>query len=383
MDRHDITGRRVLFVDCAPFTGGAQNSLITLVEGLAARGWQNAVLTADRSPGGVCVRCREMGCAVHELDTRHWRLSPAGVLRFAYDRLTAGRAIAAAARLHAPCLVHANTVRAALLVPGALAREIPLVVHDRDLRLPRGALRPIRRGGRRVIAISRCVAHKWQAEAPGIPVDIVGNGFDLVAIRASAPHPEGRRGVDGPLLALVADLVPWKNHALFLEALAQLRRNGAPFGAVIVGRKRSREAHSYLADLRQQAADLGLDDRVRFVTDAGTALPWLAASDVVVSAAVDEPFGRTVVEALALGKPVVAIHGGGPEEILENCAAGTLVGDSAAHLADSIARWLDPETRLAAMAAARERSDQYAAARMVDQVCESYRKTLEAAGSVL
>ena len=91
-------------------------------------------------------------------------------------------------------------------------------------------------------------------------------------------------------------------------------------------------------------------------------LPLVASLDAVIHAAVEpEPFGRVVLEAMALGRPVVATNLGGPLEIIEDGVSGFLVraGDPPAMAEKIIALLADPalreKLRAGALAQARER----------------------------
>jgi len=360
-----------MVVDCAPFTGGAQRSLLTLLHGVAARGWSPAVLSADHTPGGLLESCRGAGWPVRELRTAHWQRSAAGMARYAWDRLAVRRPILIAARRWQPALIHANGIRAGLLVPRALGRQAPLVLHDRDLRVPDLALRLLAPRLAEVIAISQAVAVKWAA-FPEVPLRVIPNGFDLAPMAATTPVSDPALAAARLRVVMVADMVPWKRHGAFLEALALASREQDGLVGVLVGRVHGHADAGYLQRLRVRAADLGVDGRLIVVTDATSALPWLAAADVVVSAAVEEPFGRTIVEALALGRPVVAVQAAGPSEILAGCQAATLTGPTPADLAAGILQWREPSRRAAAARAARAWAGRYDQSRMADAVCALY-----------
>ena len=98
---------------------------------------------------------------------------------------------------------------------------------------------------------------------------------------------------------------------------------------------------SYPDDLRRLAADLGIADRVHFAGHQADVHPWYDALDVVVHASFGEPFGLVLVEAMALGKPLVATKLGGPLEIVEDGTSGLLVppGDPE-RLAEAVERIL-------------------------------------------
>jgi len=113
----------------------------------------------------------------------------------------------------------------------------------------------------------------------------------------------------------------------------------------------------YFEELKRNAISLGLADRVRF-TGFRTDVPRLmAACDVVChTSRVPEPFGLVVLEAMVLGRPVVATEGGGPSEIIASDADGILVPpeDPGALARAMIALIDDPERRRTLGARGRE-----------------------------
>ena len=367
-----VSPQRILYLDCAPFTGGAQESLWTLMAEVGARGWEPVLVSADQGEQGLLARGRALGWRVYPLRASHWRANLAGAVRLALERGAAGRVIRQALAETTPALIHGNGVRSGLLLPRRRGEPLPVLLHDRDLRVPRLAVRWLAPRVGHVLAISRGVAAKWERWVPAPRLHVIPNGFDLERLAASRPA----AGLAAPGVrswaVLVADLEPWKRHDVFLEAVALAARPEVGLGALLVGRARTPAASLYLESLRELAAALGIAARVRFVNDAASAWPWLAAADIAVSAATAEPFGRTVIEALALGKPVVAVDACGPAEILAGCPAATLCAPNAADLAAGLREWLEPARRAAASAPARAWAARYGREPMVDAVCALY-----------
>jgi glycosyltransferase involved in cell wall biosynthesis len=79
-----------------------------------------------------------------------------------------------------------------------------------------------------------------------------------------------------------------------------------------------------LADLRRLVDALGLTAAVRFTGERADVPDILAAVDALLAPSVGEPFGRTVIEAMAMGTPVIASDDGGPAEIVEHRVTGLL-----------------------------------------------------------
>jgi glycosyltransferase involved in cell wall biosynthesis len=213
--------------------------------------------------------------------------------------------------------------------------------------------------GERVIAISGFIANLVEDRHLGETdiLRIIPRGADLrhfdpalvEPARAAALRAAWGVAADAPLLLLPARLTRWKGQTVLVEAMARVP---PPAVAVLVGEGDLR------GELQRLIAARGLAGRVLLpghVEDMPTAY---AAADVVLHASTKpEAFGRTVVEAGAMARPVIASDLGAPRETVSPPTTGWLVppGDPAA-LADTILRALaEPPGRRAAMgAAARE-----------------------------
>jgi len=148
-------------------------------------------------------------------------------------------------------------------------------------------------------------------------------------------------------VVLPGRLTSWKGHAVLLDAIARLRRPDVM--CVLVGSDQGR--HRYAIDLESQARRLGIADRLRLVGQCDDMPAALALSDVVVHASTRaEAFGRVVIEAQAMGRPVIASDLGGPVETVRHNETGWRVrpNDPSA-LAEAIGTALDlePADRLA------------------------------------
>lgn len=114
---------------------------------------------------------------------------------------------------------------------------------------------------------------------------------------------------------------------------------------------------SYPRRLQEIAGELGLGDAVRFLGEREEVPEILRASDVALLPSWEEPFGRVVVEAMAMGVPVVATAIGGPAEIIRDGVDGVLVAPRQPEaLAAAITRLLDDEPRRRAIGAASQRA---------------------------
>jgi glycosyltransferase involved in cell wall biosynthesis len=182
----------------------------------------------------------------------------------------------------------------------------------------------------------------------GVPesrVSVAYPPIDLTAFDPARSSSLSRQdiGVDTsvPCFGIIGLLAEWKGHPIFLQAACDVFASIPAAQAFIVGATHS-ENPWYRDELERIASDLGIRDRVRFLGFRDDVPEILRLLDVVVHASVSpEPFGRVIVEAMAMKKPVIASNAGGPAEIIEHGRTGILVppGDSHA-LAEEIVRLL-------------------------------------------
>jgi len=129
----------------------------------------------------------------------------------------------------------------------------------------------------------------------------------LIALQADLALVDRGTARVGPTFLMVGRLAPNKGHLQLLEALARYRRRFRPDASLVVVGKRDSRLSRYSARIDERVAKLGLGDAVRFVEDASEAelkAAYLGA-DALVMASEHEGFCVPLVEAMALGVPVV------------------------------------------------------------------------------
>ncbi|MGV8174368.1 MAG: glycosyltransferase family 4 protein [Methanothrix sp.] len=126
---------------------------------------------------------------------------------------------------------------------------------------------------------------------------------------------------NSPLAVLIATSVKDKGQEDFLKAAQIVSRSlpDAKFAIIGGGNK------SYIEELNSLTLLLGIDKKVFFVDFMEDITPVYSALDVLVCASMKETFGRTIVEAMLAGKPVVSTRCGGPEEIVIDGVTGLLI----------------------------------------------------------
>ena len=151
-------------------------------------------------------------------------------------------------------------------------------------------------------------------------IRVIHNGVDLSRFddRAAGQRLREQLRIDDsvPVISFVARMVPQKGYEVFFEALAGLRAAGYRFKALVAGDTTLLEGggDAYRAQIASLVDLLGLHDSVLLLGARKDVPAIMNASDVFVLASLKEPFGTTVIEAMAAAKPVVCSDLAGPRE---------------------------------------------------------------------
>jgi glycosyltransferase involved in cell wall biosynthesis len=333
-------------------SGGVERGTLEIAEAQIAAGFRAIVASA----GG------EMVPALEALGARHITLPLTAKSPWAIWRNAA--ALAGLARAEGVALIHARSrapAWSALIAARRLGLPFVTTYHGAYNEGVPGKrfYNSVMARGDRVIAISHFIADLIrtrhgvaEARLRVIPRGVDPRRFDpalvsperLAALRAAWGLPEGR-----PIIMLPARVTRWKGQMVLVEAMARLP--GDSF-ALLVGDAEERPA--FQAELLARIESLGLKDRVRLVGHATDMPAALLLADVVVHASTDaEAFGRTVIEAQAMARPVIASDLGAPRETVAEGITGWRIppGDAAA-LADAIGKALAlPSAESAALGA--------------------------------
>lgn len=201
---------------------------------------------------------------------------------------------------------------------------------------------------------------------------VIHNGVDLNTF-----HPGSTPRPNEPYLFAYGRFVPEKGFDVLISALALVGNGAGAPRLVIAG------DGPVGAELRKQAKDLALADRVDFVgrVTASAAAQWIRGALVAVAPSRKEAFGLTALEAMAAGAPLVVSQVGGvPEFVRDGVDALTVPAGDPAALASAIARLLeDKSLRRCLSASAVSRAQEYGVGRMVDAYLDLYEQTITAA----
>jgi glycosyltransferase involved in cell wall biosynthesis len=230
-----------------------------------------------------------------------------------------------------------------------------------------------------------------RARAPRARIEVVHNPVDLARWdperidRAEARARLGVAGTRAVLLGVVAQLSPWKGQDTAIEALRLLVREGLDAHLLLIGsakfvaRSTRFDNEAYVAGLRAEVARAGLEDRVDWLGERDDVPELVRALDILLLPSREEPFGRALIEAMALRIPVIATSVGGPPEIVDDGEQGYLLAPEQPQAwAQAIARIAgNPPLAQAMGRAGRERVERaFSAERHAAKVLEAYERAL-------
>jgi glycosyltransferase involved in cell wall biosynthesis len=343
----------VLVVSHAVQVWGAQLRLLDLAPPLAERGVRLTLAADAASPVARAWVARGLPLEPLVLPEHRSLRRPDGRRAGPGQLLSEARAVAvSAARVARTArgfdVVLSFSLHAHLEVAlGARLARTPVVVEVVDIVVPgfgRRLLRAASALATLTTANSAATASTLWPRAADVVV--VHPGVDVDRFSPGPADPEVRAalgGVDGrPLVGIVGRVDPEKGVDVLARALARATGPAREAGLAVVGDVAVGVPSSGAA-VRADAERL-LGDRVRFVGRRDDVPAVHRALDVLVNASVAEPFGRSVLEAMASGTPVVATRSGGIPEFVEDGVTGVLVppGDDRA-LADALDRVLGNE----------------------------------------
>jgi len=205
------------------------------------------------------------------------------------------------------------------------------------------------------IALSRGVAATFERMVPAIGgrIEVVPNVGLPLESQVSETLPSERGGETPYVLVSCGRLAPQKDYPTLLRAVAMLRGR-VDVRLDVLGEGKLRES------LVQLSRDLEIDDRVRWLGFQRDPYAHMRRADIFVLSSRWEGFGNVIVEAMAMGTPVISTdcpHG--PGEIITHGKTGLLVSpaDSGA-MADAIEMLVRDRTRRASLGAAGQRRAQ-------------------------
>jgi glycosyltransferase involved in cell wall biosynthesis len=312
--------------------GGSSENTVSIIEELQRFGYASTLVLGPQSEGPTVEDARRRGCRIVELDGMVREVSP-------------GRDLAAVLQLYRlfrrerPAIVHTHTSKAGFVGRfAAWLAGVPAVIHQPHGHIfygywsrPRTAM---------FVTLERIAAHWTDTMVALTPREIeehlergigraeqyavVPSGVPTRALRegaASRAEARTRLGLpdDAYVVIGIGRLVPIKGFDLLVEALGELVTQVPEAHVVLIGDGVERGA------LEARAAALGVTDRLHILGTVTDVVGLLPAADVLAAPSRNEGMGRVLVEAMALGLPVVGTRVGGIGDVILDGECGLLV----------------------------------------------------------
>jgi L-malate glycosyltransferase len=333
---------KVLFYNHTGMVSGAERVLLMILNGIDRQRYEPVVVCPAESrmmelAGQAGIRTR----ATEELRARFtWRLDKAAQYLFSfYQVIRNTRRIVIE---EAPAFIHANSIRAGLVMTAAtLGLDVPVIWHAHDI-LPRHPLSTAVRifaaltSRNHILAVSHAVASRFRGIVlrplkHRVPITVIHNSVDLGRFY---PDPDANPvirqrlnvGATQPLIGIIGQLTARKGQLELIDAFSHIvRENHDDALLLIVGSALFNRDEDYAQALRRRTAELDLEERVRFLGSRDDVPELVRALDVSVVNSHEEPFGLTVLEALASGTATISTNVGGTPEMIDHLSNGILV----------------------------------------------------------
>ncbi len=333
-----VNRKRILFVDhVSKVLGGAEINLVELLGLPALRSrWDASVACAPGSPLETAIARVQiprhafgLSQSLNEMRVVGRRFSPLRAWKGWREVHAATRRLESIIAGARPDVVISCTNKDDLIAGNATRRSgTPNVWWFNDILSPEFFSWPVRRvfvqrarrQAARVITVSE-FARKVLLDQ-GLSEDrvtTVHNGIPLDRyrrIQSSLLREQLRIPPGEPLIGLVGRITPWKGQDFFLRLAKDWAGQGRPGRFVVIGRAFNEDA-PFEASLKRFVTAHRLESRVYFVAFQADIASTLSQLDLLLHCSTKpEPFGRVIIEGMAVGLPVIAAAAGGVSEII-------------------------------------------------------------------
>jgi glycosyltransferase involved in cell wall biosynthesis len=381
--RSSITKPVIVQILPALNRGGVERGTVEVADAIVKNGWKSVVI----SNGGLLTsQLKRVGATVYEVPVH--RKNP-----FLWG--SARRQVKRILQQEGADIVHVRSRAPAwIALPAANSLGIATVSTVHSKFAPANIFKKIYNGkmlkADRVIAISHFVENEifthYGKSGVAEKLSVIHRGVDLGMFDPKAVNQRriiaevDRLGLpdDKSIIMLPARATSWKGHEILIQALAQLPDKDAIL--MLLGIEDGPPA--YAEKLRAMAVRYGLGGRVRIGAGSRDMPAALMFADVVAMPSIKpEPFGRVAIEALAMGRPVVAFRHGGAVESIDEGRTGWLADPlSVNSLAEALqtALSLTPRKRRALAKDARQQmTDQFSKDMMCKRTLAVYKSLLK------
>ncbi len=349
----------ILFVNNFRGRGGGEEFLRDLLPGLVSKGMRIGLICRPGTPLADMFRVSEI--KLHTIQRSRLK-GVSAALKTAKVIREGSYEIVAVQRGHDIVQSWAGALLSGMKPRLTYTAQVPEFIRSRILL----------RRMTKISTISRYIRDKIVSFDPGLAprISIIYYGIDLDKFNpGSVPRGtlRNRFGLSprARIIGTVGDL--WKNQIEFLDVLALIKKQVPEVRFALVATDSGSET---VEAFKHRAGELGLTDSILWTgrLSKEEIYSFYADIDLAVSTHRNEGFGIWILEALAMGAPVVSVNEGGIRDSLEGCPSGVLVDGGPERMASEILRILhdDPERQKMSGAGPRWVSERFNKDRMVD-----------------
>ncbi|MEW6685358.1 MAG: glycosyltransferase family 4 protein [Candidatus Edwardsbacteria bacterium] len=320
---------RILCLDHVSKIGGAQKSLLLLLKNINHQKYLPLTLCPGNGPLISELEMRGVSCERLEFEKIKRTVNPLSILSGTWKFLATVLKITVLLKEKGIKLVYANSLKTAII--GGIAARLTKrssIWHVRDF-IPSGLFRPLFLFAgyllmNRIIVNSKAVAGIFGKKAS--KVRVVYNAQEFLKIKEDKDEIRRDLGLDSEDLVLgwAGRIHPEKGLEYLIEAMREILDFAPKVKLLILG-DASLGNESYERRLKKLSVHLKVQDRIQFLGFHRDISQIFSTFDIFVLPSLREPFGLVTLEAMQLGKPVIATNTGGTPEIVVDGETGLLV----------------------------------------------------------
>lgn len=317
----------ILFIHHNCEIGGAELSLLDLIININRDLFNPVVVIPNDGPLYRRLRSKDIIIRIENIPWFKSTFNPFKLLSYLVQLFRVILKLRNFVRAENIVLIHTNSI-SSQIIGGTLARieKIANIWHLRDIltlnMINRFIFRFCGMYATKIIVISKSVKnHIYDLIDDKSKIKVIYNGIDLKRFNGALISKKD----ESITVGIVSRLVPWKGHIEFIQAAQIVLSMFSNVRFFIIGDTFQKDIW-YKNKIKKKIEALRLNKHIILVSHKDNILPQITLLDiVVVPSKRPEPFGRIIIESMALSKPVVATLFGGPTEIVDNNKTGFLV----------------------------------------------------------
>jgi glycosyltransferase involved in cell wall biosynthesis len=332
---------KILFYNHTGQVSGAERVLLLILAQLNHDRFEPLLLCPSEgelrnNAKAVGVRCE----TINSLEARFtWR--PQLLFRYLCSFISVMLRVRARVRESAPELIHANSIRAGLVMSAAtVGLKVPIIWHVHDLLPPHPISTLIRVfvllfPPVRIVTVSQVAADRLRGKllssfGKRVTLTVIHNAVDTERLRKGGAekktlHKELRLRGGDPLIGIVGNLSVIKGQLSLISAFADVLKQIPDAALLIVGSAIFNRDDDYNERLIAHAKALGIADRVRFLGQRNDVPTIVSSLDLLVLNSTSEACPLVALEGLACGAPVLSTAVGGVPELIAHGINGWLI----------------------------------------------------------